>query len=186
MEFVLIAIAIVVVALIATVGLLVGRGRRLTRLDEDAAPRHDADPPAPAAGAAVGRHRLGAWGRPRTPDRRPPRSRRAPPGGRAAAGESPEPGGDLRDPAALGRPAGAAALSAGPLAVLAGPRAAHRCSTRERLDRGDWEEVEETLLAADVGVAADDSRSWSGCGPRSMVLATASGRPAARAAGAGS
>src|SRR5690242_17176460 len=37
MEFVLIAIAIVVVALIAGVGLLVSRGRRTTRLDQDAA-----------------------------------------------------------------------------------------------------------------------------------------------------
>ena len=36
MEFVLIAIAILVVALVAGVGLLVGRGRRTTRLDDDA------------------------------------------------------------------------------------------------------------------------------------------------------
>ena len=51
MEFVLIAIVILVVALIAGLGLLVGRGRRTTRLDDDAVagttltrPR----PPAPA------------------------------------------------------------------------------------------------------------------------------------------
>ena len=37
MEFLLIAIAILVVALIAGVGLLVGRGRNTTRLDDDAA-----------------------------------------------------------------------------------------------------------------------------------------------------
>jgi fused signal recognition particle receptor len=36
MEFVVIAIAILVVALVAGVGLLVGRGRRTTRLDDDA------------------------------------------------------------------------------------------------------------------------------------------------------
>ena len=36
MEFVLIAIAILVVALVAGIGLLVGRGRRTTRLDDDA------------------------------------------------------------------------------------------------------------------------------------------------------
>jgi fused signal recognition particle receptor len=54
MEFVLIAIAILVVALIAGVGLLVGRGRRTTRLDDDAVtgttltrPR----PPAPTTSA---------------------------------------------------------------------------------------------------------------------------------------
>ena len=39
MEFVLIAIAILVVALIAGVSLLVGRGRRTVRLDEDAVRR---------------------------------------------------------------------------------------------------------------------------------------------------
>src|SRR4051795_12736027 len=37
MEYVLIAIVLVVVALMAGVGLLVSRGRRTTRLDEDAA-----------------------------------------------------------------------------------------------------------------------------------------------------
>ena len=36
MEFVLIAIAILVVALVAAVGLLVGKGRRTTRLGDDA------------------------------------------------------------------------------------------------------------------------------------------------------
>src|SRR5829696_7698235 len=37
MEYVLIAIAILVVAIVAGVGLLVSKGRRLTRLDDDAA-----------------------------------------------------------------------------------------------------------------------------------------------------
>src|ERR1700709_799111 len=47
MEYVLIAIAIVVVALIAGVSLLVGRGRRTTRLDEDAAGGPTLTPPRP-------------------------------------------------------------------------------------------------------------------------------------------
>ena len=51
MEFVLIAIVILVVALVAGVGLLVGRGRRTTRLDDDAVDRHDPHPPARAARA---------------------------------------------------------------------------------------------------------------------------------------
>src|SRR4029453_4329586 len=70
MEFVLIAIAILVVALIAGVGLLVGRGRRTMRLDDDAAtgttltrPR----PPQPAPPAP-----------PAAQPTRPPASRRAP------------------------------------------------------------------------------------------------------------
>ncbi|MSW64562.1 MAG: signal recognition particle-docking protein FtsY, partial [Actinobacteria bacterium] len=37
MEFVIIAVAIVVLALLVGAGLLVGRGRRTTRLDDDAA-----------------------------------------------------------------------------------------------------------------------------------------------------
>jgi fused signal recognition particle receptor len=58
MEFVLIALAILVVALIAGVGLLVSKGRRTTRLDDDAAagttltrPR----PPAPQAAPSTTR-----------------------------------------------------------------------------------------------------------------------------------
>src|SRR4051812_50128750 len=47
MEFVLIAVAILVVALIAGVSLLVGRGRRTIRLDEDAASGTTLTRPAP-------------------------------------------------------------------------------------------------------------------------------------------
>ena len=62
MEFVLIAIAILVVALVAGVGLLVGRGRRTTRLDDDAVsgttltrprPPESQAPPAPSASGAT-------------------------------------------------------------------------------------------------------------------------------------
>ena len=48
MEFVLIAIAILVVALITGISLLVGRGRRTTRLDDDAAAGTTLTRPRPA------------------------------------------------------------------------------------------------------------------------------------------
>ena len=53
---------------------------------------------------------------------------------------------------------------------------------REKLTEDDWEEVEETLLAADVGVAAT-TQIVERLRTQSMVLATASGTRAARAAG---
>src|SRR3954470_22104092 len=63
MEFVLIAVAILVVALITGISLLVGRGRRTVRLDSDAAagttltrprpPATDTEPPAPSGATAV-------------------------------------------------------------------------------------------------------------------------------------
>ena len=48
MEFVLIAIAILVVALITGIGLLVNRGRATTRLDDDAAAGTTLTRPRPA------------------------------------------------------------------------------------------------------------------------------------------
>src|SRR5688572_6151737 len=64
MEFVLIAIVILVVALIAGLGLLVGRGRRTTRLDDDAVagttltrprpPETEAAPPAGSTASGLG------------------------------------------------------------------------------------------------------------------------------------
>ena len=76
MEYVLIAIAILVVALIAGVGLLVGRGRRTTRLDEDAAagttltrPRPPAQEAPPAGASASG---LGLPPETMEPDTAPP------------------------------------------------------------------------------------------------------------------
>src|SRR3954463_14864949 len=124
MEFVLIGIAILVVALVAGVGLLVSKGRRLTRLDDDAAtgttltrPR----PPAPVeeprpSGATTADQRPPPEAEPETAEA-PPAPPRPPPGGgreaaRAPAGRRAPPrrartGAGLRDPAALGGPAGA-------------------------------------------------------------------------------
>ncbi|MGY1710403.1 signal recognition particle-docking protein FtsY [Geodermatophilus sp. SYSU D00758] len=175
MEFVLIAIAILVVALIAGVGLLVGRGRRTTRLDEDAAggttltrPRPPAppreEPPPPSGATASG---LGAP--PAEPDAVTPE---APPEVELPPAE-PEPGLVFETPPpSAGRlvrlrsrlARSQSSLGRGLLTVLA----------RERLTEDDWEEVEETLLAADVGVAAT-TQIVDRLRTQSMVLATASG-----------
>jgi fused signal recognition particle receptor len=175
MEFVLIAIAIVVVALLAVVGLLVGRGRRTTRLDEDAAagttltrPRPPQSPPqAPPSGAT-------ASGLGTTP---PPAAEEVPPAPAAPEVElppaEPEPGVAFETPPpSAGRlvrlrsrlARSQSSLGRGLLTVLA----------RERLTEEDWEEVEETLLAADVGVAAT-TQIVERLRTQSMVLATASG-----------
>ncbi|MCW2582333.1 MAG: signal recognition particle-docking protein FtsY, partial [Klenkia sp.] len=53
MEFVLIAVAIVVIALLAGVGLLVGRGRRTARLDDDAASGTTLTRPRPGTGSTA-------------------------------------------------------------------------------------------------------------------------------------
>src|SRR3954463_8581780 len=110
MEFVLIAVAILVVALITGISLLVGRGRRTARLEDDAAagttltrprpaeprpqprpePSAPVDQPPPPAPGAVG-------------PGRPPRRR--PAGGPACGRAAPRragAGADVRDPAALG------------------------------------------------------------------------------------
>jgi fused signal recognition particle receptor len=173
MEFVLIAIAIVVVALLAVVGLLVGRGRRTTRLDEDAAagttltrPRPPQGPPqAPPSGAT-------ASGLGTTP---PPAPEEAPPARPEVElpPAEPEPGVVFETPPpSAGRlvrlrsrlARSQSSLGRGLLTVLA----------RERLTEADWEEVEETLLAADVGVAAT-TQIVERLRTQSMVLATASG-----------
>jgi fused signal recognition particle receptor len=165
MEFVLIAIAILVVALVTGIGLLVGRGRRTTRLDDDAAagttltrPRPPATeaptqaPPAPSGSTASG---LGL----------PPETVELPPV-EAEPGlvfETPPPsaGRLVRLRSRLAR--SQSSLGRGLLTVLA----------REKLTEDDWEEVEETLLAADVGVAAT-TRIVERLRTQSLVLATAS------------
>jgi fused signal recognition particle receptor len=173
MEYVLIAIAILVVALVAGVGLLVGRGRRTTRLDEDAArgttltrPRPPApteEPPAPSGATASG---LGQ------PPAAPPEAPVEPPEVELPPAE-PEPGLLLETPPpSAGRlvrlrsrlARSQSSLGRGLLTVLA----------RERLTEDDWEEIEETLLAADVGVAATQ-QIVDRLRTQSMVLATASG-----------
>jgi fused signal recognition particle receptor len=176
MEFVLIAIAIVVVALLALVGLLTSRGRRTTRLDDDAAagttltrprPPQPAPPPVeqrPAGATASGQ--APAQQQPDTVQPEPAPEVELPPA-------EPEPGLVLETPPpSAGRltrlrsrlARSQSNLGRGLLTVLA----------RERLTEEDWEEVEETLLAADVGVAAT-TQIVERLRTQSMVLATASG-----------
>ncbi|RBY82084.1 signal recognition particle-docking protein FtsY [Geodermatophilus sp. TF02-6] len=175
MEYVLIAIAILVVALVLGVSLLVGRGRRTTRLDEDATagttltrPRPPAppEPPRPSGATASG---LGTP--PAPPPEAPAEPDTAPPVELPPA--EPEPGLVFETPPpSAGRlvrlrsrlARSQSSLGRGLLTVLA----------RERLTEDDWEEVEETLLAADVGVAATQ-QIVDRLRTQSMVLATASG-----------
>ncbi len=176
MEFVLIAIAILVVALIAGVGLLVGRGRRTTRLDSDAAagttltrPRPPR-PPVEEAPPAPDVH-TGATAADRVPG--PPAAPAEPEAPVVLPPAEPEPGLVFETPLpSAGRlvrlrsrlARSQSSLGRGLLTVLA----------RERLTEDDWEEVEETLLAADVGVAAT-TQIVQRLRTHSMVLATASG-----------
>ncbi|MEI4272763.1 signal recognition particle-docking protein FtsY [Klenkia sp. LSe6-5] len=164
MEFVIIAVAIVVVALLVGVGLLVGRGRRTTRLDDDTA-------------QSLGRG-AGTLTRPtdEVPPTAPPLT--VPPVGTEDVAvppldlppAEPEPGLTFETPPP----------SAGRLVRLRGRLARSQSSlgrgllsvlSREKLTEDDWEEVEETLLAADVGVAAT-TQIVQRLRTRSMVLAT--------------
>jgi fused signal recognition particle receptor len=175
MEYVLIAIAVLVVALIAGIGLLTSRGRRTTRLDEDAAagttltrPRPPA-PPTPPAPPAEPQPRAPTPAdqvQPDTVQPEPAPEVELPPA-------EPEPGLVLETPPpSAGRlvrlrsrlARSQSSLGRGLLTVLA----------RERLTEDDWEELEEVLLAADVGVAATQ-QIVERLRTRSMVLATASG-----------
>jgi fused signal recognition particle receptor len=168
MEFVVIAIAILLVALLAGIGLLVGRGRRTMRLDDDAVsgttltrPR----PPRPTAPPAD-RPTVPAADQPDAVQPEAPPSVELPPA-------EPEPGLTFETPLpSAGRlvrlrsrlARSQSSLGRGLLTVLA----------REKLTEEDWEEVEETLLAADVGVAAT-AQIVERLRTQSMVLATASG-----------
>jgi fused signal recognition particle receptor len=168
MEFVVIAIAILLVALLAGIGLLVGRGRRTMRLDDDAVsgttltrPR----PPQPTAPPAA-RPTVPAADQPDAVQPEAPPSVELPPA-------EPEPGLTFETPLpSAGRlvrlrsrlARSQSSLGRGLLTVLA----------REQLTEEDWEEVEETLLAADVGVAAT-AQIVERLRTQSMVLATASG-----------
>ncbi|SFO37382.1 fused signal recognition particle receptor [Geodermatophilus obscurus] len=171
MEFVLIAIALVLVALVAGVGLLVGRGRRTTRLDDDAVsgttltrPRPPSAPAAPPedrpAGATASGQGLAPVEpvAPGTPPVDLPPAVAAP----DVVFETPPPsaGRLVRLRSRLAR--SQSSLGRGLLTVLA----------RERLTEDDWEEVEETLLAADVGVAAT-TQIVERLRTQSLVLATA-------------
>jgi fused signal recognition particle receptor len=172
MEYVLIAIVIVVVALIAGVGLLVSRGRRTTRLDDDAAsgttltrPRPPQAPETPSGATASG----AATADQVQPDTVQPEAApevELPPA-------EPEPGLVFETPLpSAGRlvrlrsrlARSQSSLGRGLLTVLA----------REKLTEDDWEEIEETLLAADVGVGAT-TQIVERLRTQSLVLATASG-----------
>jgi fused signal recognition particle receptor len=164
MEFVLIAIAILVVALIAGVGLLVGRGRRTARLDDDAVagttltrprPAPPVEEPPPSGSTASG---LGLP--PEAPEVELPPAEPEP--GLLFETPPPSAGRLVRLRSRLAR--SQSSLGRGLLTVLA----------REKLTEDDWEEVEETLLAADVGVAAT-TQIVERLRTQSMVLATASG-----------
>ncbi|MGZ4547039.1 MAG: signal recognition particle-docking protein FtsY [Blastococcus sp.] len=160
MEFVLIAVAILVIAVLAGVGLLVSRGRGTARLDDDA-----------TAGTTLTR--------PRPPQPAPPVGQpdavapEAPPAVELPPAQ-PEPGLTFETPPpSAGRlvrlrsrlARSQSSLGRGLLTVLA----------REKLTEDDWEEIEETLLAADVGVAAT-AQIVDRLRTQSMVLATASGQ----------
>jgi fused signal recognition particle receptor len=155
MEFVLIALAILVVALITGVSLLVGRGRRTLRLDDDAAAgttlTRPPIAPDPTSGATAADLYTGPPAPAAPAEAEPEAPVELPPAGRLVRLRSRL----ARSQSSLGR---------GLLTVLA----------RERLTEDDWEEVEETLLAADIGVGAT-TQIVQRLRTQSMVLATASG-----------
>jgi fused signal recognition particle receptor len=167
MEYVLIALAILVVALVTGVSLLVGRGRRTVRLDSDAAgttltrprPPTAPDPTSGATAADLYTGPPAPAAPPEAPVELPPAE--AEPG---LVFETPPPsaGRLVRLRSRLAR--SQSSLGRGLLTVLG----------RERLTEDDWEEVEETLLAADVGVAAT-TQIVQRLRTQSLVLATASG-----------
>ena len=168
MEFVLIAIVIVLVALVAGVGLLVGRGRRTTRLDDDAAagttltrPPIAPDPTSGATSADLytGPPAAPAEAEPAAPVELPPAE---PEPGLVFETPLPSAGRLVRLRSRLAR--SQSSLGRGLLTVLA----------REKLTEDDWEEVEETLLAADIGVGAT-TQIVQRLRTQSLVLATASG-----------
>ncbi|HLM03678.1 MAG TPA: signal recognition particle receptor subunit alpha, partial [Blastococcus sp.] len=165
MEFVLIAIAILVVALVLGISLLVGRGRRTTRLDDDAAagttltrprPAQPETPAAPPSGATAS----GLGLPPEAPEVELPPAEAEP--GLLFETPPPSAGRLVRLRSRLAR--SQSSLGRGLLTVLA----------REKLTEDDWEELEEVLLAADVGVAAT-TQIVERLRTKSMVLATASG-----------
>ncbi|TFV63471.1 UNVERIFIED_ORG: signal recognition particle-docking protein FtsY [Bacillus sp. AZ43] len=169
MEFVLIALAILAVALIAGVGLLVSKGRRTTRLDDAAAAgttltRPRPPQPAPTAPSTT---------RPTTPTVDQPDAVQPDSPAVELPPAQPEPGLTFETPPpSAGRlvrlrsrlARSQSSLGRGLLTVLA----------REKLTEDDWEEIEETLLAADVGIAAT-TQIVDRLRTQSMVLATASG-----------
>jgi fused signal recognition particle receptor len=166
MDFVLIAVAILVVALIAGASLLVSLGKRTTRLDDDATsgttltrprPPQPTAPPIDRPDTAVADAGAPAGSAPEV--ELPPAE---PEPGLTFETPPPSAGRMVRLRSRLAR--SQSSMGRGLLTVLA----------REKLTEEDWEEVEETLLAADVGVAAT-TQIVERLRTQSMVLATASG-----------
>jgi fused signal recognition particle receptor len=173
MEFVLIAIAILVLALLVGISLLVGRGRRTTRLDSDAGagttltrprpPQQPADQPPPGPSTTSGATAADLYDGPPAPPAPPVELPPAEPEpGLVFETPLPSAGRLIRLRSRLAR--SQSSLGRGLLTVLA----------REKLTEDDWEEVEETLLAADVGIAAT-TQIVQRLRTQSLVLATASG-----------
>ncbi|MCW2682750.1 MAG: ftsY [Blastococcus sp.] len=164
MEFVLIALAILVVALIAGIGLLVGAGRRTARLDDDAVPGTTLTRPRPPAPVEeprpTGSTASGLGLPPEAPEVELPPAEPEP--GLVFETPPPSAGRLVRLRSRLAR--SQSSLGRGLLTVLA----------REKLTEDDWEEIEETLLAADVGIGAT-TQIVQRLRTQSLVLATASG-----------
>ena len=160
MEFVLIAIAILVVALILGVSLLVSRGKKTTRLDDDALGGTTLTRPRPPQQTAPPVEQPDAVVPDAAPDVELPPAEPEP--GLTFETPPPSAGRMARLRSRLAR--SQSSLGRGLLTVLA----------REKLTEDDWEEVEETLLAADVGVAAT-TQIVERLRTQSLVLATASG-----------
>ncbi len=162
MEFLIIGAVILVVLLVA-VALLVQRGRGIARLDDGPeAPSREAPPqPAQPPRDAVPEVLAPLDGLPPLP---PPVE--APAGGTAAepALDAPPPSAGrlsrLRDRLARSQ----SSLGRGLLSVL----------SRDQLGEQDWEEIEDTLLAADVGVAATEEIVRR---LRTQAMVVASGSP---------
>jgi len=166
MEYVLIAIAILVVALITGISLLVGRGRRTARLDDDAAAGTTLTRPRPPAPTDQPRPSAPPLDQPDAVAPEAPPEVELPPAvpepGLTFETPPPSAGRLVRLRSRLAR--SQSSLGRGLLTVLA----------REKLTEDDWEELEEVLLAADVGVAAT-TQIVERLRTKSLVLATASG-----------
>jgi len=167
MEYVLIALAILVVALVTGVSLLVNRGRRTLRLDHDAAAgttlTRPPNAPDPTSGATAADLYTGPPDASTDVDQAPVELPPAEPEpGLLFETPPPSAGRLVRLRSRLAR--SQSSLGRGLLTVLA----------REKLTEDDWEEVEETLLAADIGVAAT-TQIVQRLRTQSLVLATASG-----------
>ena len=138
MEFVVIGIVVLVILIAALAGFLVSRGRRTTRLDDRSGPSRSV----PAAAGTATQERPHARADTERDD--PAAAPEVIPGTVTVPVEMPEPSANrmVRLRTRLAR--SQSSLGRGLLSVL----------SRQRLTEDDWEEIEATLLGADVGVQA--------------------------------